>query len=153
MAYQKLQALRAISVIPKDDIIVPSPGDKVASGTTTSTVADKLADSSASFLGKVKLGATVYNTTDTTAAKVVGVSETELTLDANIMASGEAYVVYNTTNSEGPTLYVGTGGSLVIKTVGGDLVTLANVADASYIPIMVSTVQTATTASDIIALW
>ena len=94
MAYQKLQALRAISVIPKDDIIVPSPGDKVASGTTDSTVADKLADSTASFLGKVKVGATVYNTTDTTVAKVVGVSDTELTLDANIMTTGEAYVMF-----------------------------------------------------------
>ena len=43
MAYQKLQGRRAINVIPDDGAIVPSPGDKAASGTTTATSAPSAA--------------------------------------------------------------------------------------------------------------
>ena len=154
MAYQKLQGRRAINVIPDDGAIVPSPGDKAASGTTTATSANKLVDTNTFFTGVVKLGATVYNTTSTTVAKVTNVEENELTLSANIITVGQSYIVYNTDNSVGPVLYVGTGGDLNITTVGGDTVELTNVANASFIPIMVSKVlSTNTTCSDIIALW
>ncbi len=155
MAYQKLQTQRAIAVFPTDDVTVPSPSDLVSSGTNDSVLANHLVDSTASFTGKVKPGATIYNTTDSTVATVEAVSDTSLRLSADIFAvTAKAYSVYNTDNSEGPVLYIGTGGALSIKTVGGDLVTLINVADGSFIPIMIGTVQaTGTTASGIIALW
>lgn len=53
----------------------------------------------------------------------------------------------------GPTLYVGTGGSLVVITIAGDEVTFANVPDGTFIPVMVKRVKAATTATDILALW
>jgi hypothetical protein len=41
-----------------------------------------------------------------------------------------------------------------MKTVGGDTVTLVNVPDASFLPIMTSVVvATGTTASNILGLW
>ena len=155
MAYQKLQGRRAINVYPNDDVRIPSPSDLVASGDNDAVAANLLEDSTANFIGKVIPGATVYNTTTNLTATVLKVQETVLTLSEDIfLADPNGYAVYNTNNSEGPVLFVGTGGTLAIKTVGGDLVQLTNLANASFIPIMISSVQdTGTTCSDIIALW
>ena len=154
MAYTKLQGRRAINVIPTDDVIIPSPSDLVGSGTNDSVIANHLEDITGNWKNRVVPGATVYNTTANTVATVTKVTDSSLTLSADIFTViPETYEIYNTNNSEGPVLFVGTGGALEIKTVGGDLVTLVNIADASFIPVMVSTVQAATTCSDIIALW
>tara|TARA_R100000654_G_scaffold6242_1_gene16537 strand:+ start:4314 stop:4787 length:474 start_codon:yes stop_codon:yes gene_type:complete len=157
MAYQKLQGKRAINVYPTDNVIIPAPGDEAVSGNTDANTANKLVDSTALFQTKSIIpGATVYNTDTGAAATVTGVdSPTTLSLSADIFtAQPEAYVVYNTNNSEGPVLFVGTGGTLTIKTVGGDVVQLTNVANGSFIPIMVQCVQNSgTTSSGIIALW
>ena len=155
MAYEKLQGRRAINVIPDDTVIVPSPSDLVASGTADGLAASSLEDSTANFVGKVIPGATVYNTTNNTVATVTKVEKTVLVLSSNIFPLGtEDYKVYNTDNSQGPVLFVGTGGNLNIATVGGDEVLLTNLNNASFIPIMVSKVlSTNTSCSDIIALW
>lgn len=155
MAYEKLQGRRAINVIPDDTVIVPSPSDLVASGTADGVAASSLEDSTANFVGKVIPGATVYNTTNNTVATVTKVEKTVLVLSSNIFPLGtEDYKVYNTDNSQGPVLFVGTGGNLNIATVGGDEVLLTNLNNASFIPIMVSRVlSTNTSCSDIIALW
>ena len=50
-------------------------------------------------------------------------------------------------------LYVGTGGTLDIRTADGDDVSLINVPDGTFIPIQVIRVFTTSTADDIIALW
>tara|TARA_R100001443_G_scaffold116998_1_gene139446 strand:+ start:1446 stop:1919 length:474 start_codon:yes stop_codon:yes gene_type:complete len=157
MAYQKLQGKRAINVTPTDGVQIPSPSDEVASGDTSATVANQLVSATAEFIGKVLPGSTVINIDTGAWATVEKVqSNTELVLSANIFAGapGESFKVYTVDVNEGPVLYVGTGGTLVITTVGNDLVTLVNVADATFIPIMVRTVEaTNTTADDIIALW
>ena len=160
MAYQKLQTQRAIEVIPNDnDTVIPSPGDEILNGTSDAAVpsaANILDDASGRFLSKVQPGSVVYNTTDSTTATVTGViSDTKLTVSANIFAAGsKAFKIYSTRGSEGPVLYVGTGGTVVMKTVGGDTVTLVNVPDASFLPIMTSVVvATGTTASNILGLW
>lgn len=64
------------------------------SGTATGTTANKLVDSNQNFLTTVKVGMTVYNTTDKTVTNVTAVdSNTQLTLADDIMVSGEAYQV------------------------------------------------------------
>ena len=64
------------------------------SGTATGTTANKLVDSNQNFLTTVKVGMTVYNTTDKTVTNVTAVdSDTQLTLADDIMVSGEAYQV------------------------------------------------------------
>lgn len=160
MAYQKLQTQRAITVIPNDnDTVIPSPGDKIAEGTSDAAVpsaANILDDANGRFLLNVQPGAVIYNTTDSTTATVTGViSDTKLTVNANIFAAGtKKYVIYSTRGSEGPVLYVGTGGTVVMVTIGGDLVTLVNIPDASFLPIMTAqVVATGTTASNILGLW
>ena len=160
MAYQKLQTQRAITVSPNDnDTVIPSPGDKIAEGTSdvaAPSAANILDDANGRFLLNVQPGAVIYNITDSTTATVTGVmSDTKLTVNANIFAAGtKKYVIYSTRGSEGPVLYVGTGGTVVMKTVGGDTVTLVNIPDASFLPIMTAqVVATGTTASNILGLW
>lgn len=70
-------------------------GLSMRSSQATSTSANKLVDSGASF-DSTYLNRTVYNSTDDTWAKVTNVdSATQLTLSADIMASGENYVISN----------------------------------------------------------
>jgi hypothetical protein len=74
------------------------------SGTTTSTTADKLVDSGQNFSSTVELGDVVKNTTDDTQATVSSIlSNTTLSLSADIMESGETYrIVGAYTTSETP---------------------------------------------------
>lgn len=71
-----------------------SGGGEVDSGTTTGQTADKLIDSSQNFLTTVSVGDKVINQVDGQSALVTNVdSNTSLTLDADIMLSGEAYTI------------------------------------------------------------
>ena len=54
----------------------------------------------------------------------------------------------------GCVLYVGTGGTLKVKTIGGDEVTFVNIQDGSFLPVQVLRVfATGTSATNILALW
>jgi len=156
MAYQKLQQLRAITVIPSDSVI-PMPGNEVASGTTTAIGASVLlAPTGTTFLGKVTAGAVVYNTTTSKVANVIGIEDDKLFIDDNIFfVIGEDFIVYNIQPNIGPVLYVGGTGDLDIVTAGGDSVIMQGVQAGTVLPIMVAKVlDTAeTTATKIVALW
>ncbi|HBG45847.1 MAG TPA: hypothetical protein DDW94_02550 [Deltaproteobacteria bacterium] len=83
----------ATTALGGDDSI--ADGLSMYSGTATSTTANKLVDSAANF-GTDVVNKTVYNSTDDTWAKVTARdSATQLSLSADIMASGEAYVAAN----------------------------------------------------------
>jgi len=67
------------------------------SGTTDNTVADKLEESGQNFGSTVVVGMIVHNTTDDTFSYVTGVdSNTVLSLNDDIMVSGDTYVIYTT---------------------------------------------------------
>ncbi|MCK5642893.1 MAG: hypothetical protein KAJ19_18935, partial [Gammaproteobacteria bacterium] len=64
------------------------------SGTTDGVSANKLIQSGQNFITTVSVGDIVHNTVDDTFAKVTAVdSDTQLSLNADIMASGEAYEI------------------------------------------------------------
>jgi len=66
----------------------------VYAGNATSTSANNLVDTTKTFVSATVLGKTVYNTTDDTFAVVTSFgSGTSLGLSADIMASGEAYII------------------------------------------------------------
>jgi len=81
-------------------------GVSVLTSTATSTTANKLNDTAGAFTTlkevsghpithKIAVGDTVYNTTDGTTALITAVSSaTQLTLDTDIMVSGEGYEIY-----------------------------------------------------------
>ena len=153
MAYQKLQVGTGVAVIPSDTVDIPNVGGPSQSGAATGTTANKLVDSAGAFTSNLQ-GYIVYNTTDNTAATVTGVdSATELSLSADIMASGETYVLYADANP-GCVLYVGNTGNLRVLTSSGADLTFVGIPAGSFVPVQVKRVfSTNTTATDIIALW
>jgi len=69
------------------------------SGTTTLTNANQLIDSTQLFTSTVAVGDLITNTTDNTSAYITAiVSDTVLTISADIMAVGETYSIYNQYN-------------------------------------------------------
>ena len=69
--------------------------DELDRGTTTSTTANKLVDSTQNFNTTAQVGSFVKNTTDNTTASVTAIdSDSTLSLSADIMASGENYILF-----------------------------------------------------------
>lgn len=110
MAYQKLQASRALEVIPSDTVDIPNPAMLAISSTTTGAAAGKLidavsgtnstdgitlTDAAKNFITLgVKVGDTVENTTTPGTTTVTAVNTTKLTLKEDIFAStGDSYTV------------------------------------------------------------
>lgn len=160
MSVFKSQFSRALPVIKSDNANIPYPA-VAASGTNTSAVASQLIDSSAAFItNAIAPGDIVYNTTDGTAATVVSVTnQTTLVLNANIFAAtSKAYVVYQassqtTIGNAGCFLYVGGTGTLVVTTIGGDILTFTGVAAGTVLPVQVIKLASASSATLVIALW
>jgi len=75
------------------------------SGSATATTADHLIDTANAHFVAGDVGKTVHNSTDKTTAKVTAYnSESDLTLDTNIMASGESYTLYHLDGTSGKDL-------------------------------------------------
>ena len=159
----KLQVSRALNVIKSNATNIPMPS-LITSSVTTSTVTDKLVDSTNNFSSSgvnplnIQIGDTVYNTTSSLAATITNVdSATQLTLNLDIMVSGDSYILYSGTNMAGSiepcVLYVGVGGDLDVITAGGDNIVFVNVPTGSFFPVQVIKVQDTTTATNIVALW
>ena len=156
MAYQKLNAYRALRVIPSDNADIPYLNTS-ATGTNTSATANKLVDSGATFqTNRVSVGDIVYNTTDGSAATVTAIdSQTVLSLNADIFAAGsKAYTVYQGGQNLGCVLYIGETGDIKVTMAGGDVVTFNNLPTGFFEPAQVIKVwSTGTTATLINALW
>lgn len=69
--------------------------------------------------------------------------------------NAEAVVISDDTVYKEPSvLYIGTGGSVAVRMIGGDQVTFVNVLDGSFLPILVDQVRsTGTTATNIVRLY
>jgi len=157
MAYQKLQAYRALTVFKNNDIDIPNPAMLAISSTTTATSAGKLVDSAGDFINKgVKIGDIIYNITQAVPHDVTAIdSATELSV-TGAPVSGDVYKLYANVDApnNGCVLYVGGAGNLDIITAGGDNVLLTGVLAGSFIPVQVTRVKrSSTTATDIVALW
>jgi trimeric autotransporter adhesin len=76
--------------------VLGSGGGEAAAGTTTSAAANKLIQTGQTFLSTVSVGDQVVNQVDGQSALVTNVdSNTILSLDGDIMLSGEAYTIDN----------------------------------------------------------
>jgi len=157
MAYQKLQASRALEVIPSDTVDIPNPAMLAISSTTTGAAALKLIDSAGDFINnRVKIGDIIYG--GTVAAKVTAVdSATQLSVSTAVPAT-TAYKLYsNDAPNNGCVLYIGdvSGGVKTrVITAGGDEVTFIGFTAGSFVPVQVKRVKdTGTDSASIIALW
>ena len=161
------QPSSGIPVILSDTINIPKPGI-ITNGTNTSGVATTLTDAGQDFLNTTTndngyniSGGDIIVSAAGVICEIASVdSATQLTLLAPGIAAG-TYDIYKGNyqilgESEGFTLFVGTGGPatvLRIQTVTGQDVSLLNVPDSSFIPIQVQRVWAATTTcSNILAL-
>jgi|TARA_R110000796_G_scaffold42449_9_gene104944 hypothetical protein len=153
MAYQKLQVGLGVNVIPSDTINIPNVSGPTQSGSATSTSANNLVDTAATFTNNL-VGYIVYNTTDNTVATVTSVTDANtLVLSADIMANAESYTLYADDNA-GCVLYVGGAGDLRVLTSSGSDITFTGVLAGSFIPVQVKRVfSTSNTATSILALW
>ena len=157
MAYQKLQASRALEVIPSDTVDIPNPAMLAISSTTTGAAALKLIDSAGDFVNNhVKIGDIIYG--GTVAAKVTAVdSATQLSVSTGVPIT-TAYKLYsNDAPNNGCVLYIGdvSGGVKTrVITAGGDEVTFRGFTAGSFVPVQVKRVKdTGTDSAFIIALW
>lgn len=159
----KLQVSRALKVIPSANTNIPMP-NVIVSSVTTGNNTFKLVDATKNFSSSgvnplnIQVGDIVYNTSTATAATVTNVdSATQLSLNASVMNTGLNYTLYSGTNISGSVepcvLYVGVGGTLNVTTAGGDVVNFVGIASGTFLPVQVIKVNSAVTATDIIALW
>ena len=156
MAYQKLQASRALVVYTSDTIEIPNPAGAGISSTTTGAAAGKLIDTTQDFISAgVKRGDIIYSGGPLVATVTAVDSATQLSVTTAVGAA-RAYTLYNTPDipNNGAVLYVGVAGDVDVITAGGDEVTFTGVLAGSFIPVQVTRVKAASTsASGIIALW
>ena len=157
MAYQKLQAGRALAVIPSDTVDIPNIAAVTTTGTSTSEATLKLIDDDGDFIVKeVKVNDIVY--AGAVAAIVTAIdSATTLSVSVAVPIS-TAYTIYSQKDNpqNGCVLYVGGAGNLSVTTVGGDTVQFTGLAAGQFIPVQVLRVNLtvgAPAASSIIALW
>tara|TARA_R110002012_G_C11338138_1_gene577930 strand:+ start:49 stop:525 length:477 start_codon:yes stop_codon:yes gene_type:complete len=158
MAYQKLQASRALAVIPSDTVDIPNPASLMRGAQTTSAAASKLIDSNADFIALgVRAGDIIYDTTTSVASKVEKVdSATQLDVSTAIPSLSQ-YDLYSQSSmpSNGCVLYIGVGGDVSLETAGGDkIVMFKGLVTGQFVPVQTLRVNLgSTTATDIVALW
>lgn len=158
MAYQKLQAGRALAVIPSDTINIPNVAAVSATGTTTAGTTSKLTDGNASFLDKrVSIGDIIY--AGAVAATVTAIDSATVLSTSATIPTNTAYTIYSQANNpqNGCVLYCGGEGTISVVTTGGDTVEFVGVPAGLFIPVQVlrvnANVVTGTIASNIVALW
>ena len=161
MSVFKTTFSRALSIIPSDNAVIPSPY-LIHTGANTSVVTNKLITITGDFIfDNIKAGDVVYNVSSSTAATVVTVdSQTQITLNANIFTTGgQTFRVYQQSpqtgiGNTGAFLYVGGAGNVAVTTIGGDDVTFNAVPIGTVLPVQVLKIKsTGTTATLINALW
>lgn len=85
---------RALLLLDKTN----ATADDIETGTATATQTNKLIDSSKTFTSTA-LSKTVFNTTDNTFATVTAATSSVITLSADIMVSGESYIIGDSTKA------------------------------------------------------
>lgn len=169
MATLKLQATRALTVIPSDDCLIPSP-NLLATGTVTSVGGITLVDSNANFITTNSSGHTVntVNTGDVVYFYGTGDGATILeVVDANtiilnvaVAVIGQEYKIYlegpmsGYGNNDGCVLYIGIPGKITVDTMSGENVVFEGIAGGTFFPVNIAKIYaTGTDAENIIALW
>lgn len=151
MAYQKLQASKALAVIKSDTFNIPS-GSLSSEGTVTTATASKITDTNNTFTENL-IGCIVYDEVGGAVSSVSGLEDENTLLLSTPIIISAGYKIFDKRRSDN-VLYVGGAGDLKVTTSSGDIVTLAGVQGGTFLPISVLKVwSSGTTATNIIALW
>jgi hypothetical protein len=142
-----------------DTYDIPNIANLYTTGTTTSTSAGNLVNTSGNFVNLgVKPGDVVFNTTTYALTVVSSVtSATTLALVDDIMLTAQTYSIFQAPQNgglknEGCLIYIGNStvpklGTELLKvmTVAGDVVTLAGLSAGQFVPLQVIRVYATTT--------
>ena len=162
MAYQRLQVNNSIDVIPSDTVPIPDPATFVLEQSATNmTVAGTVTGTGFENKGILQ-GAILYANTSKKAYTVVSVdSDTQLTITPSSAATGsEGITIYNSATL-GASLYVATLGDVSVQMAsqrnqpdaalsGINPAVFYNVAQGSFMPILVTRVNATNTTSTFI---
>ncbi len=169
MAYQRLQVSEGLAVIPSDTVPIPDPATKVLTGQADFSVAGVLTDTAptAFTTAGIQTNAIVYNITAGIAYFVTAVTD-DLNLALSPSSAGgstDDYVIYNAP-TKACTLYLGGTGSLVVEMASNrdqyladgsaqpaPSLTFIAAPGSAFLPLLVTKVGVATTATNIVALW
>ena len=169
MANLKLQASRALLVIPSDNCPIPSP-NLMATGVIGTVGASTIVDPSAEFVTTDASGNTIYTVNPGDVVYIYGTFEaatilqvinaTTLALNAPIGVVGQDYKVYlqgpmsGYGNNDGCVLYIGIAGDITVDTSAGDNVIFQGLIGGTFFPVNLGKLYaTGTDAENIIALW
>jgi len=162
MGYQKLQAGNAVAadVIfsdTEDTLNLKSVITLTSSALTAGTTGVTLIAATATFITDgVTAGDLVVNATSSPqASRVVSVdSETQITVQTTGLFASTNTIEIWTQSKEPAVLYVGVGGNVKVRTMGGDDVTFTGLAAGQFVPVQcVRIYATGTTATNVVALW
>lgn len=158
MSIGLLQFSRGI-IVSSNGIEIPNPARRMASGTNTSSLTALQTTLDLIALG-VKPGDIVYNInnlfnpTTSTIASITNANNAVLSTSI-FSAANQSFIIYQSASNAGitsyPTLYIGTGGTLIVETEAGDTVTL--IVTVGILPIKVRRVIAGGTATVITALF
>ena len=162
MAYQRLQVNNSIDVIPSDTVPIPDPATFVLEqGATNMSVAGIVTGTGFENKGILQ-GAILYAGTSKKAYTVVSVdSDTQLTVTPSVIAAGSEYITIFNSATLGASLYVSTLGNVSVEmasqrnqpdaSLGGiNPALFINVAQGSFMPILVTRVNATNTTSTFI---
>jgi len=155
MAYQKLQARRALAVITDNNIDIPNPAATAATGIAAAPTGAQLVGTGTNFLTTVKVGDIIYSGGGVVATVEAVVSDTVLTTSTAIPPI-LTYTIYSQTDnpSNGCVLFAGGAGDINLITVDDDTVLFKGIVAGQFLPVQVKRVKaTNTSATDIVALW
>ena len=168
MAYQRLQVSEGLAVIKSNTVPIPDPATKVLTGRADFSVASTLTEVASSFTeAGIQKNAIVYNTTAQIAYFVTDItSDLVLALSpATVGGATDDYVIFNAP-TKACTLYLGGTGSLVVEMASNrdqhladgsaqpaPSLTFIAAPGSAFLPLLVTKVGVATTATNIVALW
>ena len=156
MAYQKLQAGRALAVINSNSINIPDVGGPTVTSTMSQAPPSNvtLVDNTQDFTAMTGLVGSTVIVNGTAISRVESVTNaTSIVLEDAILTTSQDYVIYFE-DTNGCVLYAGSGGNIRVLTTGNDDVTFVGVAPGAFIPVQVKRVfASGTGPSDIVALW
>lgn len=159
MSVSQLNYTRALNVYAGNYANIPYP-NIVRQAANTSVLSTYLVDANAQFLSMgLSNGDIIYNDTSKTCATILGVeSDTRLKLNFNLFSSApQSYTIFKASpqdilGNRGCSLFISSNDTIVVKTVGGDIVTFENIWAGTILPVQVVQLVSSLTNTNV-ALW
>ena len=159
MSVSQINYTRAVQVYAGGYANIPYPSI-VRQDVNTSVLSTYLVDANAKFLSMgLNNGDIIYNDTSKTCATILEVeSDTRLKLNFDLFTgTPQSYTIFKASpqdvlGNRGCSLFISSNDTIVVKTVGGDIVTFENIWPGTILPVQVVQLVSSLTNTNV-ALW